>query len=116
MHNTIFTQIYASAVWEERLALSLSGTLIFPAFAWLFLPHVGLSRSRRAVAGFPCLAMVSELFCRAVGAGPAAAGPIFGTFSNIKYRTNYRKTNKDILENNCVKNDFRVCQGELDLR
>ena len=31
----------------ERLALSLSASLIFPAFARLFLPHIGLSyRSR----------------------------------------------------------------------
>ena len=46
MHNRVFIQNFALAVWVEHLALSLSASLIFPAFARLFLPHVGLSRSR----------------------------------------------------------------------
>ena len=39
MHNAQW-KIYVSAVWVERLALSLC---IFPVFARLFLPHVKLS-------------------------------------------------------------------------
>ena len=68
MHNRMLIQIYASAVRVECLALSLSASLIFPAFAQLFLPHVGsLSLVLVcAVACFPCLAMVSELFSKYV--------------------------------------------------
>ena len=67
MHNRMFIQIYALAVWEECLALSLSASLIFPAFAPLFLPHVGLSPSRSRVrSSLFCLSCdaVSELFCK----------------------------------------------------
>ena len=41
----MFVQICASAVWVERLALSIAASLIFPAFTRLTLPHVGLSLS-----------------------------------------------------------------------
>ena len=44
MHDVQY-DIYASAVWLEHLALSLSTSLILPAFVQLFLPHVRLSLS-----------------------------------------------------------------------
>ena len=59
---TIGYLFYASAVWVEHQALSLSALLIFPAFARLFLLHIGLSLVLVcAVVYFACLVMVSEL-------------------------------------------------------
>ena len=45
----MFVQICASAVWVERLALSIAASLIFSAFVWLTVPHTGLSLSRSRV-------------------------------------------------------------------
>ena len=63
MHNRIFIQIYASAVWVECLALSLSVSLIFPAFALLFLLHVGFSLSESCFHVCSSLAVIFVLGC-----------------------------------------------------